>query len=335
MGRREGARNWAVGKSMTMTGHSVRAVTAFAGGLWAAVIAAALLIGAAAPAVSQDRTLEVLLERLDRMEAAVRDVQREVFRSTPGVRVRPAPGAAAPAVPTTAAGVELRIGELEEAIAPITGAMEEAGHRIDLMETRLEKLVADVDFRLTEIENGIATLVRDLQTLVEAQQAAAQAPQRQAQQPVPRTETAARAGAPVEEVAPVPILPEGSAQEQYAYARSLLTRLDYEKAEEAFLEFLALNGEHELASNAQYWLGETYYVRQRFAEAATAFVDGFQQFPVGIKAPDNLLKLGMSLAQLGQKEDACATLRELLIRFTDAEERIMRRAELEQVRIGC
>jgi tol-pal system protein YbgF len=335
MGRREGARNWAVGESMTMTGHSVRAVTAFAGGLWAAVIAAALLIGAAAPAVSQDRTLEVLLERLDRMEATVRDVQRELFRSTPGVRVRPAPGAAAPAALTTAAGVELRIGELEAAIAPITGAMEEAGHRIDLMETRLEKLVADVDFRLTEIENSIATLVGDLQTLVEAQQAATQAPQRQAQQPVPRTETAARTDAPVEEVAPVPILPEGSAQEQYAYARSLLTRLDYEKAEEAFLEFLALNGEHELAGNAQYWLGETYYVRRKFAEAATAFVDGFQQFPAGIKAPDNLLKLGMSLAQLGQKEDACATLRELLIRFTDAEERIMRRAELEQVRIGC
>ena len=124
-------------------------------------------------------------------------------------------------------------------------------------------------------------------------------------------------------------------QEQYAFARSLLTRLDYESAERAFREFLDGNAEHELAGNAQFWLGETYYVRQNFAEAAAAFIDGFQRYPGGVKAPDNLLKLGMSLAQLGQKQDACATLAELVGRFPDAEERIARRATQEIERLGC
>ena len=301
-------------------------------GWWALVVAAMLLVGAALPVAAQDRRLDTVLEQLERLRDDLRDVQREVFRSTPGGRLRVAPD---PDVPTGAVGVEVRIGELEATIAAITGSMEEVGHRVDLMEGRLEKLVADVDFRLSEIENSLAEVGRNIEALIAGQQTAAQTRQPQRQQPAPETQTVARGDAPVEETAPETILPDGTPQEQYAFARSLLTRLDFEKAEEAFTEFLAANGEHQLAGNAQYWLGETYYVRQKFADAATAFVDGFQQFPTGNKAPDNLLKLGMSLAQLGQKEDACATLRELLIRFTDAEERIMRRAEQEQARIGC
>ncbi len=300
-------------------------------GWWALVVAAMLALGAAPPALAQDRTLAAVLDQLERLRDDLRDVQREVFRSTPGGRLQAAPASGAT---TLAAGVELRIGELEEAIAPITGAMEEVGHRVDLMEDRLKKLVADVDFRLSEIENGIAELNRKYETLAEAQQTAAQTPQPQPQQQPPQVQTAARTAAPVEEAAPKTILPDGTPQEQYTYALSLLPR-DYQMAEEAFIEFLALNPAHELADNAQYWLGETYYVRKRYADAATAFVEGFQQFPAGNKAPDNLLKLGMSLAQLGQTEDACATLGELLIRFTDTEERIIRRAEQEQARIGC
>jgi tol-pal system protein YbgF len=316
-----------------MTGHRLNFALMSPRRWWAPLIAAMFLIGAGLPSMAQDRTLLEVLERLERMDAALRDVQREIFRSTPAGRLRVLP--ADRAAPTAAAGVELRIVELEATIAAMTGPIEEIGHRVDLFEQRLEKLVADVDFRLTEIEIGIAELGGNIATLIEAQQAAAQAPP-PAQEPAPQVQTAARAAeAAVETVVQEPILPEGTPQVQYAYARSLLTRLDYQKAEEAFTEFLALNGEHELAGNAQYWLGETYYVRQKYAEAATAFVAGFQQFPTGIKAPDNLLKLGMSLAQLGQREDACATLRELLIRFTDAEDRITRRAEQEQARIGC
>ena len=66
-----------------------------------------------------------------------------------------------------------------------------------------------------------------------------------------------------------------------------------------------------LAGNAQYWLGETYYVRKDYENAATAFAEGYQKYPESGKAADNLLKLGMSLGNLGKKSEACSAFARL------------------------
>ena len=98
-------------------------------------------------------------------------------------------------------------------------------------------------------------------------------------------------------------MPEGTPQQQYDYAFGLLRQANYAGAEEAFSAFLVENPDHTLAGNAKYWLGETYYVRGNYQQAAVTFAEGFESYPDNSKAPDNLLKLGMSLASLGSTQD--------------------------------
>ncbi|MGE0717247.1 MAG: tol-pal system protein YbgF [Alphaproteobacteria bacterium] len=129
-------------------------------------------------------------------------------------------------------------------------------------------------------------------------------------------------------------LPAGPPQQQYDHAFSLLARADYEGAERALKAFLRQHPSDGLAGNAQYWLGETYYVRQDYQNAAIAFGEGFQRYPRSTKAPDNLLKLGMSLAQLNKRQEACGALGRL-DQMNDAPANVKDRAKRERQRIGC
>ena len=89
------------------------------------------------------------------------------------------------------------------------------------------------------------------------------------------------------------------------------------------------------AGNAQYWLGETFYVRGNYAEAAKVFAQGYQKYPKSTKAPDNLLKLGLALSQTGKKQDACVTLMQLGKQFPSAAAVIKQRADDEMKKLNC
>ncbi|MGF1611200.1 MAG: tol-pal system protein YbgF [Kiloniellales bacterium] len=130
-------------------------------------------------------------------------------------------------------------------------------------------------------------------------------------------------------------LTAGTAKEHYDQAFALLSQANYPAAEQALTSFLERYPDDSLAGNAQYWLGETYYVRGQFRDAAVTFAEGFQKFPQSSKAPDNLLKLGKSLAALGQTADACGTLAELKKRYPDAPATIHQQANSEQQRLSC
>ena len=97
------------------------------------------------------------------------------------------------------------------------------------------------------------------------------------------------------------ILPNDSPDKQYEFATSFLKVGDYSTAERAFREFVVKNPEHKLAGNAQYWYAETFRIRQLYTDAATAYLEGYQKYPKGEKAPINLLKLGISMVQIGEK----------------------------------
>ena len=98
------------------------------------------------------------------------------------------------------------------------------------------------------------------------------------------------------------ILPEGTPKEQYDFALSFVKVGDYETAEIALKEFVNTNAKDELAGNAQYWYAETFRIRQLYQDAATAYLDGYQKYPNSVKAPVNLLKLGVSLVHIGEKD---------------------------------
>ncbi|MBO0735119.1 MAG: tol-pal system protein YbgF [Alphaproteobacteria bacterium] len=130
-------------------------------------------------------------------------------------------------------------------------------------------------------------------------------------------------------------LPSGSVSKEYNFAFGLLKQADYPAAEEAFRDFIARHPDDPLAGTAQYWLGETYYARRRYAEAASAFADGYKRYPKGAKAADDLLKLGMSLARANQKQNACVALVQLDHDFPKPGSAIKGRSAAEKKRLGC
>ncbi|MBV8506306.1 MAG: tol-pal system protein YbgF [Alphaproteobacteria bacterium] len=130
-------------------------------------------------------------------------------------------------------------------------------------------------------------------------------------------------------------LPSASASEQYNVAFGLLKQADYPAAEEALKTFVAQHPKDALAGSAQYWLGETYYARGRYAEAASAFAEGYKNYPKGTKAADDLLKLGMSLARANQKQNACVAFVQLDHDFPNPGSSIKEHSVAEKKRLGC
>ena len=130
-------------------------------------------------------------------------------------------------------------------------------------------------------------------------------------------------------------LPVGSPELQYKYAFNLLKQNDFTSAERAFKEFIDLHGKHKLISNAFYWLGETYYVREKYRDAAKTFLNGYQKSPKGFKAPDILLKLGMSLIQDKKSENACEVFEKLKTDYPEISGNINQTLKRELKRARC
>ncbi len=127
----------------------------------------------------------------------------------------------------------------------------------------------------------------------------------------------------------------GNPKALYETAYGYLLQQDYGAAEVAFSDFLQRYPRDDLSGNAQYWLGESHYVRGQYKSAAGAFLKGYQTYSKSSKAPDSLLKLAMSLDRLGQKDAACSSYTELVNRFPKAPAHVKNRAASERRRVGC
>jgi tol-pal system protein YbgF len=139
-------------------------------------------------------------------------------------------------------------------------------------------------------------------------------------------------------LAPAPggaVADDGSPRLQYDTAQGYFLAQDYGAAEVAFDEFVKRYPNDALASNAQYWLGETYFLRGQFKPAASAFLKGYQIYAKSSKAPDSLLKLAMSLDRLDQKAAACSSFNELVAKYPNATAPVRNRAEAERRRLAC
>ena len=131
------------------------------------------------------------------------------------------------------------------------------------------------------------------------------------------------------------LLPNKSPKEQYEFAISFMKIGDYETAEFALKEFIDKNKDHDLAGNAQYWYGETFRIRQLYSDAATAYLDGYQNYPKSSKAPDNLLKLGITMVQLGEKEQGCTMITGIKKQYPKASKSVLQKAQYEQKKFNC
>jgi tol-pal system protein YbgF len=321
-------------------------------------VASAALVFLADPALSQNNDLRPILDRLDRMERDMNQLQRQVYRG--GSSGAPTPVAPADSG-SSAVTAEIRMDQLEAQMRTLTGTLEEQTYNIDQLKIRLDKLVSDVDLRLTALEHpdagGSAAAASGAQAnAAPAPSAAPPARAAGTDQPTPPAGAGANPDAPAsasgtlgtlstgsgaQVASRMPAkpgggpLPSGSAQDQYNYAFGLLRQADYPGAEEALRAFVQRYPNDALAGNAQYWLGETFYVRKDYNNAAAAFAEGYRKYPQSGKGADSLLKLGLSLSNVGQKKEACLTLGQLNHDFPNASTNIKERASQEKQHLGC
>lgn len=327
---------------------------------------------------AQSSDVQALLDRINRLEADLNNVQRKVYQ---GQDV-PAPNiSAAPSGGSIAGGGEAaallftRLEVLEEEQRQVTGSLEEVNFKLNQMASRLDKLVLDIDFRLTEIERrqggvGSGLVVGQQNALpLDSQDGLAGGATALTAENSPQPSSTSTPGlAPGSQVLGTLRVPAGSSvagsdpatiganaatsdsvvaavpeqaatfaspAEQYNNAISLIRKDDYAGAEKAFSAFLEQNSTHSLAGNAQYWLGETFYVRGDYANAASSFLNGYQVYPDNSKAADNLLKLAMTLGRMDQIEEACATFKELDKKFTKLAGRLKRIENREKAKFNC
>ncbi len=253
----------------------------------------------------------------------------------------------------SALNTEVRMGELEDRIRELTGRVEELSNQLSQTKQQLDRLSSDVDVRFSQLQQPPAPPAATAPLPPQpAQPRPPQAAGADLSQPASRSGTlgvltapgpASPPAAPQTAAPPSPpqtastegALPSGSAQDQYNFAMGLLTQANYPAAEQAMRSFVERWPKDPLAGNAQYWLGETFYVRKDYANAATAFAQGYEKYPKSGKAADDLLKLGMSLTNLNQKPDACRAFARLQRDFPSASPPIKERLGSEKQRAGC
>ncbi|NIZ03615.1 tol-pal system protein YbgF [Thalassospira lucentensis] len=279
-------------------------------------------------------------------------LQRYVYREgVPEGSAASGGGSSTPA----AARQQVQINDLERTATQLTGQIEQFDFRIRKIEDRLDRLVSDVDYRLSQIEKGAGAPLAATSNGGNADQnGASNANAAGAAGGAGSGETLNDRGSQlfgvIENEGQPPQIPQGASggnsaptetaatgtpEEQYRNAFGLLRRQEFGEAQRALAAFVKNHPKDPLAGNAQYWLGETYYVRGEYENAAIAFTEGFQTYPDSSKAPDNLLKLGMSLANLGKTEDACTTFGHLIDNFPDASGVVLDRARQERKNRGC
>ena len=249
----------------------------------------------------------------------------------------------------------LKLSEIEKQFQELTNKYEEINFKMDKLSSRLSKVQADNQLRFQSLENNTTTNNTENNSLTslpktETKQKkvlpGSSQPQElgtisykdmttnsetQVVQSVESTNTISTEIFQSEEK----ILPEGTPKEQYEFATSFLKVGDYNMAERAFREFVDNNPDNKFSGNAQYWYAETFRIRQLYTDAASAYLEGYQKYPKSEKAPINLLKLGVSLVQIGEKDQGCLMIAGVKKQYPDATQSVLQKAKYEEKKFEC
>ena len=245
----------------------------------------------------------------------------------------------------------LKLSELEEQFKILTNNFEEVNFKLDKLSSRITKIQKDNQIRFQDIESSGEIRSTDSDTsqskslpgtgeakdLGESLQISVTDSDIAAAEQIQKTQSVESVGTVITEdtARAEKILPESTPEKQYEFAVSFIKVGDYETAEFALREFLDTNPQHQLAGNAQYWYGETFRVRQLYQDAATAYLDGYQKYPKSKKAPVNLLKLGVMLVQIGEKEQGCSMILGVKDQYPKANQSVIQKAEYEKKKFNC
>ena len=246
----------------------------------------------------------------------------------------------------------LKLSEIENQFQELTNKFEEINFKLDKLSSRLSKVQADNQIRFQDIENNFFSIEGNKKLSSKSQKKSekilpgSSQPQdlgsvsykdtenKETTQKIQSIETTSSIVTETFE-AEQSILPNEIPEKQYEFASSFLKVGDYTPAERAFREFVITNPEHKLAGNAQYWYAETFRIRQLYTDAASAYLEGYQKYPKGEKAPINLLKLGVSMVQIGEKNQGCKMIVGVEKQYPKANQSILQKAKYEAKKFEC
>lgn len=266
--------------------------------------------------------------RLIRMEKEIETLSRAIYKG----EVPPAPVGYGDAS-SAGANAQIQIQQLQQELQRLTGLIEEQNYKIRTLTDKVEKFEADAQIRFEDLEKSSPGSSMSsagqpqvgMRYTANVNNGAAPAPGSAKAIAEPHVQRLGSMGTPMADA------PDLLYDNSFAH----LKEGRYELAEEGFLQFLKLNSGHKLAPNAKYWLGETYYVRGEYEQAAKTFAEAYQNYPNSDKAADNLFKLGKSLTGMGKTGDACVALGQLVKDYAGSGNPTLPRAQSELKSLGC
>ena len=238
----------------------------------------------------------------------------------------------------------LKLTEIENQFQELTNKFEEINFKLDKLSNRLSKVQADNQLRFQELESGNITSSnenKELTLLPGSSQpqdlGSISYKDTETKSLTQQTQSIETTGTIITETFQLEekLLPDENPDRQYEFAISFLKVGDYNTAERAFREFVDTNPEHKLAGNAQYWYAETFRIRQLYTDAASAYLEGYQKYPKSDKAPINLLKLGVSLVQIGEKDQGCLMIVGVKKEYPEANQSVLQKAKYEEKKFEC
>ena len=246
----------------------------------------------------------------------------------------------------------LKLTEIENQFQQLTNKFEEINFKLDKLSNRMSKVQSDNQIRFQDLESAISSggslekLTKKTPDKTNEVLPGSSQPQElgsisykdtNTNETTQQTQSIDTTASIVTETfqSEEKILPQDTPEKQYEFATSFLKVGDYTTAERAFREFVNANPEHDLAGNAQYWYAETFRIRQLYTDAASAYLEGYQKYPKGEKAPINLLKLGVSMVQIGEKDQGCKMINGVQKQYPDANQSVIQKAKYESQKFEC
>lgn len=314
-----------------------------------ASLAAALTLSLAPLAHAED--VDELADKMERIERDLRQLEYDVYKGNP-----PAPGDGALAGGAMAAGGGTRLNDVESSLRDLRGQVETLTYQVRQLTEQLDIARKEANYRLGALEGGAPAGAFPAGA---APAAAAKGPAVGGPMvaPAPKPQASNSYGAPINLTpgsgsdgqgqrpgtlgsVPADALPDEvagglSPRQQYDAAMELLSRAQYAEAQSAFRGFVAANPANELAGPAQYWVGDIAFTQKDYGAAAKSFADLLKRYAKTARAPDAMLKLGLSLMELGQKKEGCTTLGAIKSKYPNANKAILDRAAKRASEAQC
>lgn len=276
--------------------------------------------------------LDDVSDKLDRVERDLRELQAEVYKGNPAAAANTHVGTA----PVSASANAARLADLEQSLSDLRGQVENMTYQLKQVNEQIEFSRKETAFRLGALEGGapVSPIVSSTSPAAPLTKAGKAIQQVGGGSNVAGRQPGNLGSVPADDVADASDAPT-TPRQQYDAAMELLTRAQYIEAQSSFKSFVAANPKDELAGPAQYWVGEVSFTQKDYKSAAQAFADVIKRFPKTQKAPDAMLKLGLSLLELDQKKQGCTVLGAIKGRYPTAGKTILDRAAKRTTEAKC